>query len=31
MIELKDKNICPTLEEIGEYTGDPVLCIFPER
>ena len=28
MIELQNKNICPTLEEIGEYTGSPVFIQF---
>ena len=28
MIDIKDKGYCPTLEEIGEYTGNPVFIQF---
>jgi hypothetical protein len=28
MIDLKDKNQCPVLEEIGEYVGNPVFMQF---
>ncbi len=26
MIDLQDKNTCPTLKEIGQYIQNPVLC-----
>ena len=28
MIDLHDKNICPTLDEIGQYVGNPVFMQF---
>ena len=28
MIDIKDKGYCPTLEEIGEYIGNPVFMQF---
>ena len=28
MIDLQDKDICPTIEEIGEYVGNPVFMQF---
>ena len=28
MIDLKDKNQCPVLGEIGEYVGNPVFMQF---
>ena len=28
MIDLQDKSYCPTLEEIGEYVGNPVFMQF---
>lgn len=28
MIDLHDKNICPTLDEIGQYVRNPVFMQF---
>lgn len=28
MINLTDRNVCPSLEEIGEYIGNPVFLQF---
>lgn len=28
MIDLQDKNICPAIEEIGEYVRNPVFTLF---
>lgn len=28
MIDLMDKDCCPTLEEVGEYTGNPLFTQF---
>lgn len=28
MIDLQDKNVCPTLEEIGEYVRNPLFLQF---
>lgn len=28
MIDLRDKNVCPALEEIGQYVGNPVFMQF---
>ncbi len=28
MIDLQDKNNCPTLEEIGQYVGNPIFMQF---
>ncbi len=28
MIDLKDKNACPVLEEIGQYVNNPVFMQF---
>lgn len=28
MIDLQDKNICPTIEEIEEYVRNPVFTLF---
>lgn len=28
MIDLQDKNICPTMEELGEYVGNPLFTQF---
>lgn len=28
MIDLQDKNNCPSIEEIGEYVGNPVFMRF---
>ncbi len=25
MIDLQDKNICPTMEELGEYVRNPLF------
>lgn len=30
MIDLQDKNVCPVLEEIAEYVGNPVFVQFCE-
>lgn len=28
MIDLQDKNICPTMEELGEYVRNPLFTQF---
>ena len=28
MIDLQDKGVCPAIEEIGEYVGNPVFMDF---
>ena len=28
MVDLQDKNTCPTIEEIGEYVRNPVFTLF---
>ena len=28
MIDIQDKNYCPSLEEIGEYVNNPVFIQF---
>lgn len=31
MVNLQDKSVCPTLEQVGEYVGNPVFAQFCEQ